>query len=308
MAHHWGYMSALLAALLFGVGSVLSKILLNNLHPLVVAGLVYLVSGVFLVIIRVQSSFKLKPLYRFLGLKHRAFPTLSLKDFKILFGMVLFGAVLAPFIFLFGLQLTTVINASFLSITENVFTIMLASFLLGERLRKKEILPVVAILSGAIFLATNLEFTSLKLAEKLLGNLLVLIGCFLWGVDNTLSRMLSIEGDVLEVAGFKSLFGGLLVTILCMLLGIPLNLNLIQIILLVFIGLFSIGISLVFYIAALHYIGASRTSTIYATSAVFGAIFAMIILKEKIMLIQIFSGIIMLAGVYSLYKIGSSDK
>ncbi len=308
MAHHWGYMSALLAALLFGVGSVLSKILLNDLHPLLVAGLIYLVSGVFLVTIRVQSSFKLKPLYGFLGLKHRAFPTLSLKDLKILLGMVLFGSVLAPFIFLYGLQLTTVINASFLSITENIFTIMLACLLLGERLRKKEILPVIATLSGAVFLATNLEFTSLKLAEKLLGNLLVLIGCFLWSVDNTLSRVLSIEGDVIEVAGFKSLIGGCLVTILCILLGIPFNLNLTQIIFLAFIGLFSIGVSLVFYISALHYIGAGRTSTIYATSAIFGTIFAVIILQEKIILTQIFSGILMLAGVYSLYKIGSSDK
>jgi len=53
MSHHWGYMSALLAAMLFGIGNVISKILLNDLHPLLVAGLIYLVSGVFLVAIRI---------------------------------------------------------------------------------------------------------------------------------------------------------------------------------------------------------------------------------------------------------------
>jgi len=307
MSHHWGYMSALLAAMLFGIGNVISKILLNDLHPLLVAGLIYLVSGVFLVAIRIQSPMKLNSFYGFLGLEYRKFPTLGLRDFKILLGMVFFGAFLAPYIFLYGLQLTTAINASFLSITENIFTILLASLLLGERLRKKEVLSVSVILLGAVFLVTNLEFYSLKLAERLFGNLLVLVGCFLWSVDNVLSRLLSVEGDVIEVAGFKSLIGGLTIVVLCMLLGVPFNLNLVQIVLLVFVGLFSIGFSLVFYFAALHYIGAGKTSTIYATSAVFGAFFAVLILQEKFTFVQAFSGIMMLAGVYALYKMGLDE-
>lgn len=307
MSHHWGYISALLAAILFGTGNVISKILLNDLHPLLVAGLIYLVSGVFLVAIRIQSQMKFNSFYGFLGLEYRKFPTLDLRDFKILLGMVFFGAFLAPYIFLYGLQLTTAINASFLSITENIFTILLAGLLLGERLGKKEVLSVSAILLGVVFLVTNLEFSSLNLAERLLGNLLVLVGCFLWSVDNVLSRLLSVEGDAIEVAGFKSLIGGLTITTLCMLLGVPFNLNLVQIVLLVFIGLFSIGFSLVFYFAALHHIGAGKTSTIYATSAVFGALFAVLILQEKFTLVQVLSGIMMLVGVYALYKMGLDE-
>jgi len=81
---------------------------------------------------------KLNSFLWFLGLEYRKFPTLGLRDFKILLGMVFFGAFLAPYIFLYGLQLATAINASFLSITENIFTILLASLLLGEKLKERK--------------------------------------------------------------------------------------------------------------------------------------------------------------------------
>lgn len=45
MTYHWGYMAAILSALLYGIGATLNKIVLANVHPTVVAGLIYLFTG-----------------------------------------------------------------------------------------------------------------------------------------------------------------------------------------------------------------------------------------------------------------------
>jgi drug/metabolite transporter (DMT)-like permease len=48
MSHHWGYVAAVVSAILFGVSSTLNKIALENVNPTVIAGMIYLVAGVFL--------------------------------------------------------------------------------------------------------------------------------------------------------------------------------------------------------------------------------------------------------------------
>lgn len=48
MTHHWGYLGAVASAVLFGMSSALNKVVLENVDPLVVAGLIYFVGGVLL--------------------------------------------------------------------------------------------------------------------------------------------------------------------------------------------------------------------------------------------------------------------
>ena len=48
MSHHWGYVAAVVSAILFGVSSTLNKIALENVNPTVIAGMIYFVAGVFL--------------------------------------------------------------------------------------------------------------------------------------------------------------------------------------------------------------------------------------------------------------------
>jgi drug/metabolite transporter (DMT)-like permease len=48
LSHHWGYVAAIVSAVLFGVSSTLNKIALENVNPTVIAGMIYFVAGVFL--------------------------------------------------------------------------------------------------------------------------------------------------------------------------------------------------------------------------------------------------------------------
>jgi len=41
VSHHWGYVSAIASAVLFGISSTFNKIALEDVHPIVVAGMIY---------------------------------------------------------------------------------------------------------------------------------------------------------------------------------------------------------------------------------------------------------------------------
>src|SRR4030066_1735970 len=58
MSHHWGYVGAVVSAILFGVSSTLNKIALENVNPTVIAGLIYFVAGVFLFVVHLSPLCK----------------------------------------------------------------------------------------------------------------------------------------------------------------------------------------------------------------------------------------------------------
>jgi len=268
-------------------------------HPLEVASLAYLLSGVLLLSVRASSWSRLGALYRFLGLPQLPFPSVRKGDFLMLVPMVLFGAVLAPISFMAGLSRTAASSASILSVSENAFTVLLAAALLGERLRAAELPPLVATLTGVAVLSWAGAGDG-GVGDPI-GNALIVTACLLWSVDNLISRILSVRGDPLELAGLKSLLGGGALTALAPAMGVEIKLELSHVLLLTVLGFVSIGSSLVLYMAALHHIGAGRTSVIFASSALFGVVFAMILLGERLSFQQCLSCLLVISGVTGLY-------
>jgi len=68
------------------------------------------------------------------------------------------------------------------------------------------------------------------------------------------------------------------------------------------VGVFSIGLSILFFMLGLREIGSLRTGVIYSTSSLFGAVFAFVVLREDFSVFQIFAGLLMILGVYVLYR------
>ncbi len=299
-------MSALLSAAFFGVGSALAKLLLEDMHPLGVASLAYLLSGVLLLSLRASSWSHLGALYRFFGLPQLPFPSVRKSDFLMLVPMALFGAVLAPIAFMTGLSMTTASSASILSVSENAFTVLLAAALLDERLRPGELPPLVATLTGVAVLSWAGAGDS-GVGDPL-GNALVVMACLLWSVDNLISRILSVRGDPLEIAGLKSLLGGGTLTALAPVIGVEIKLEPSHVLLLAALGFVSVGSSLVLYVAALHHIGAGRTSVIFASSALFGVVFAIILLGESLSFQQQLACLLIIPGVIGLYAAGRAQQ
>ncbi len=300
MTHHWGYVGALTSALLFGIGTTLNKLALADVHPTLVAGLIYFFAGVTLFAVRFS------PL-RGRVMKLLATPTKTesnfcLKDFVILGLVVLSGSIIAPFLFLNGLNQTTAVNASLLQNGEALFTVLIAVSFLRERCNRKEWVGIGFLILGAVFLSTNAQFYSLSLDTWLVGNLLVLGACLFWGIDNNLSKFLCFKEDLITVTALKCLIGGASLLLLAYAFGIPFFDPLSAYPYLLSVGAFSIGFSLLFFMLGLKEIGSMRTGTIFSTTALFGAVFAFVILRETFTVVQTLAGLLMVLGVYVLYK------
>ncbi len=134
------------------------------------------------------------------------------------------------------------------------------------------------------------------------GNLLVLLGTLFWAFDNNFSKILSQKGDIIHIVSLKSIFGGTVVLIVSYALGLSFSFDLLIILYLLIVGVFSIGLSLVLFMLGLKLIGTTKTSVTFATSSLFGAVFGFILLNESLSVIQILAGFVMLFGVYLLGK------
>lgn len=302
MSHHWGYVSAVVSAILFGASSTLNKIALENVNPTIIAGMIYFVGGGLLFIVH------LTPLGKKMLKKFDSEDTetkITKKDYSTLVFVILCGSIIAPFLLLNGLNQTSAINSSLLLNAETLFTVALAFVFLSERCNKREYAGILLLLVGLIFVTTNGAFQNLTLTENILGNLLIIGACFFWGIDNNLSKFLSKKRDIITVTGLKCFIGGSALLALSLLLGFSFNIPLTSIPYILFVGAFSVAFSILFYLLALRKIGSLRTGIIFSLSSLFGAVLAFIVLRESFTAIQAIAGLIMILGIYILYRCGA---
>jgi drug/metabolite transporter (DMT)-like permease len=106
------------------------------------------------------------------------------------------------------------------------------------------------------------------------------------------------------VTGLKCLIGGFALLALSFLLGLSFSIPLTSIPYILFVGAFSIAFSILFFLFALRKIGSMRTGVIFSLSSLFGAILALIVLSETFTLIQLAAGLVMILGIYVLYRCG----
>ena len=301
MSHHWGYVGAVLSAILFGISSTFNKITLENVNPTVIAGMIYFVAGVFLFAIH------LTPLSKKILTKLDTPQTeqkITNKDYRTLGLVIICGSIIAPLLLLNGLNQTTAINSSLLLNAESLFTVAIAFVFLGERCAKREYLGIVMLLIGVVFLTTSGAFQNLTLTENLLGNLLIIGACFFWGIDNNLSKFLSRKRDIIIVTGLKCFIGGAALLAISFLLGFSFSIPLTSVPYILFVGAFSIAFSLLFFLFALRKIGSMRTAVIFSLSSLFGAALAFAVLEEPFNFIQLIAGLVMILGIYVLYRCG----
>src|SRR5690348_16558484 len=113
-----GVVSALAAALLFGTGTPAAKLLLDPVHPWLLAGLLYLGSGLGLALWR--HSRKAKPVHFGYG------------EIKWLVTAIAAGGVIAPMLLMWGLSRMPASSAALLLNAEGALTALLAWFVFRE--------------------------------------------------------------------------------------------------------------------------------------------------------------------------------
>ena len=254
---------ALAAAALFGASTPLAKLLTGELSPIMLAGLLYLGSGLGLAVARLIRDRGFKPS----GLARAEWPWLL--------GAVFFGGVLGPLALMFGLISTPGASASLLLNLEAVLTAVMAWVVFKENADRRIVLGMVAIVAGGVALAWPSGADS---ATGIAGPVLVGIACLCWAIDNNLTRKVS-ASDALFIASAKGLIAGTVNTLLAFSLGatFPTPLTLMST---MGLGLIGYGVSLVLFVLALRGLGTARTGAYFSTAPFMGAAVALFVFSE----------------------------
>lgn len=249
-----GIVAALGAALLFGAGTPLAKWLLDAVSPWLLAGLLYLGSGLGLT------------LYRRLI---RAPAVRLLRGEALWFaGAILSGGILGPVLLMVGLTGMPASGASLLLNAEGVFTALLAWFAFKENFDRRIALGMAAIAAGAIVLSWPGEARFAGMWPSLA----VLGACLAWGIDNNLTRRISLT-DATWIAAVKGLVSGVVNLALAWSLGASMP-SLPATAAAMTVGLFAYGISLTLFVVGLRHLGTARTGAYFSVAPFFGALMA----------------------------------
>ena len=282
LSYLWpGVPLALCAAALFGASTPLAKYLLGSIDPWVLAGLLYLGSGLGLTILIAVR--KLMGATGEAGLKR--------SDFLWLAGTVLFGGVLGPVLLLFGLNLTDAASASLLLNLEAVFTLLLAWVVFHEHVDTHLFIGAVAIVAGAMLLSWQGDIGSVSW-----GATLIALACLSWAIDNNLTRKIS-ASDPFVLAAVKGVVAGSVNTVLAFIAGAhwPELLNVASA---MSLGFVSYGLGLVLFIFGLRHLGTARTGAYYGTAPFIGALTAAIVLGTPLTPIILIAGLLMAIGAW----------
>lgn len=272
-----GVKAALAAALLFGAATPLAKLMLLNVSPWMLAGLFYLGSGIGLALYR-----------RLSGAPPVALPR---AERRWLAGAIAFGGVLAPVLLMTGLTSMPASGASLLLNAEGVFTALLAWFVFKENVDRRIALGMLAIVAGAIVLSWSgtAEFSSAWPSLAILG------ACLAWGIDNNLTRKVSLN-DAAWVASVKGLVAGSTNLVLALLLGAGLPSPSLLAGAMV-LGFLAYGVSLALFVVALRHLGTARTGAYFSIAPFFGAILALL-LGEPLTIPLVLAGLLMAVGIW----------
>jgi drug/metabolite transporter (DMT)-like permease len=256
--------AALAAALLFGASTPLAKQLLRDTSPMLLAGLLYLGSGIGL------SAGRL--------LRDRGWraPGLRLAEWAWLLLAIGFGGVLAPVLLMLGLARTPAASASLLLNLEAVLTALLAWIVFRENTDRRVVLGMALIVAGAAVLAGLGPAYVTGLGG---GALLIALACLCWALDNNFTRKVS-AADAAFLAGLKGLAAGVINTGLAVLLGArfpgPAGVAAAMT-----VGLLGYGASLMLFVLALRGLGAARTGAYFSTAPFMGAAIAVFAFGER---------------------------
>ncbi len=277
---------ALLAAVFFGFSAPLAKLLLGDMDPIFLAGLLYIGSGLgtllFRLIRRIFSA----------GVEQEA--RLTRQDLPGLAGAVVFGGVAAPIILMFSLRATPAATASLLLNFEGVATTLLALALFHEAIGRKVGLAVMLITLASILLSWQ-QGASWGVT---LGALGVLAACFFWGLDNNLTRTISAK-DPLQIVTIKGLIAGIFSCVLAIILGKPLP-ALSQSLLAMLLGSISYGLSIVLFVYAMRGLGAARTSTLFGLAPFVGMMISFLVFRDTLSILFFIAVPLMILGAWLL--------
>jgi drug/metabolite transporter (DMT)-like permease len=274
---------ALASAALFGVSTPAAKFLVGSIYPVTLAGLLYCGAGIGIAVMR-----------RRLPSIVTGAPEVSVTRAELpwLAGAIGAGGVLGPLLLMFGLAGTDAAAASLLLTLEGAATALMAWFIFHENFDRRIAVGMGSLVAGAAVLS----WSGAPSFDSIVGPLAIAGACVAWGLDNNLTRKVSLA-DPLQIAMLKGLIAGPFNLILG--LGISRETpSLSGVLLSGVVGFVGYGVSLALFVVALRGLGTARTGAYFSTAPFIGSAVAVIVFGEPVTAQLLVAGALMAIGVW----------
>lgn len=274
------------SAILFGASTPLAKLLLGAIDPWMLAGLLYLGSGLGLAAVHFGR--------RSVGIEPPEAP-LRRGDLPWLAAVIVTGGAVGPVLLMIGLSVTPASSAALLLNVEGLATMGIAWVVFREHTDRRIMFGAFLILAGAVLLSWR--GLPGEVGSGVGWGALAIVGaCLAWGADNNLTRKLS-AADPVQIAMLKGLVAGAVNLGLALWQGAALP-GAGAIAGSALVGFFGYGVSLVLFVLALRHLGAARSGAYFSTAPFIGAALAVILFHEPITVRLIAAAGLMGAGLW----------
>jgi drug/metabolite transporter (DMT)-like permease len=272
---------AVLAAALFGAATPASKVLLGELTPFQLAGLLYLGAAIGVAPVAARGG----------GIR---LPARGDRRNRLrLLGAVVFGGVAGPVLLLLGLRLAGAASVSLWLNLELAATALLGVLVFREHLGLPGWAGVGCALAGAALLSLSGGDAGL------VAGTLVLLACVCWALDNHLTALT--DGITpSQITFWKGAVAGTANLVLGLALA-PLAGGAVVVVAALFVGVWAYGASIVLSIAAARSVGATRAQVAFATAPFFGVVLSVAALGEALTVVHLGAALLLAAGVALLF-------
>ena len=256
---------AVLAAALYAINVPISKLLLQHISTILMAGLLYLGAGIGMLVFayarnRLSRARKQEPLTK--------------KELPYTVAMVVLD-IFAPILLMLGIANTNSAHVSLLNNFEIVATSLIAWIIFKEVISKR----LWVVIGLVVTASTILSFEGAGVFSFSKGSLFVLGACICWGFENNCTKMISNKSSE-EIVIIKGIFSGTGSLVVAFIMGERLPAT-IWILGALALGFVSYGLSINFYIMAQKDLGAAKTSAYYSAAPFFGVAFSMLLIGER---------------------------
>lgn len=252
---------AILAAILYALSTPISKILMTQIPPSFLAGLLYLGAGFGMLPISLVKK------------SDSAFRKTDKKDLPYIIGMIILD-IAAPIFLMIALSGSAAANISLINNFEIVATSLIAFVLFRERISRKVCFGITLITASSLLLS----FESMELLSFSTYSIFAFLACISWGFENNCSRKLS-DCDPSKIVVIKGIGSGTGALLVSHILQEEIRLSIYVVAALV-LGFFAYGLSVYFYVSAQRSLGAAKTSSYYAIAPFTSALLSIVALRE----------------------------
>jgi drug/metabolite transporter, DME family len=211
----------------------------------------------------------------------------------------LVGAGYAATMILFVLanKLTTAADTIFLQATAPVYLVLIGPLVLKERIRRREIVFMVAVASGLALFFIGTEAGSRTAPDPFRGNVLAAMSGFCWALAVAGLRWIGRSGGHAGGSAAAVVAGNLIACAVCLPWALPLaSIRPSDAAIIVFLGVFQIGLAYVLLTHGLHHVGALEASLLLLAEPVLNPVWAWLVHGESPGRFTILGGAVIVAA------------